>query len=87
MIYAFKALCVCFYFVSIADLCLVSTLGAFFRRKIMDLHCIDMGCVEKPRKEIFVEKEHSPKDSIMSASKPVKVFLIFNFLVRFCFLN
>ncbi|KAI3445905.1 hypothetical protein Pfo_002570 [Paulownia fortunei] len=35
----------------------------------MDLGCIDMGCVEKPRKETSLEKENSPKESVMSASK------------------
>ncbi|KAG8368464.1 hypothetical protein BUALT_Bualt15G0048100 [Buddleja alternifolia] len=35
----------------------------------MDLGCIDMGCVEKPRKETSIEKENSPKESVMSASK------------------
>ncbi|KAK6159236.1 hypothetical protein DH2020_006550 [Rehmannia glutinosa] len=35
----------------------------------MDLGCIDMGCVEKPRKETSLEKENSPNESSMSASK------------------
>ncbi|PIN15274.1 hypothetical protein CDL12_12080 [Handroanthus impetiginosus] len=35
----------------------------------MDLGCIDMGCVEKPKKEASFEKENSPKESVMSGSK------------------
>ncbi|KAK6136922.1 hypothetical protein DH2020_029328 [Rehmannia glutinosa] len=35
----------------------------------MDLGCIDMGCVEKPRKETSLEKDNSPNESSMSASK------------------
>ncbi|KAL0384299.1 UNVERIFIED_CONTAM: hypothetical protein Sradi_2824200 [Sesamum radiatum] len=35
----------------------------------MDLGCIDMGCVEKPSKETSLEKDSSPKESVMSASK------------------
>ncbi|KAL8541559.1 hypothetical protein ACS0TY_002720 [Phlomoides rotata] len=35
----------------------------------MDLGCIDMGCIEKPRKETCVEKDNSPKESVTSATK------------------
>ncbi|KAL2490836.1 hypothetical protein Adt_26464 [Abeliophyllum distichum] len=35
----------------------------------MDLGCIDMGCIEKQRKETFIDKEDSPKESEMSSSK------------------
>ncbi|KAL0422549.1 UNVERIFIED_CONTAM: hypothetical protein Slati_3277800 [Sesamum latifolium] len=35
----------------------------------MDLGCIDMGCVEKPSKQTSLEKDSSPKESVMSASK------------------
>ncbi|KAL2552360.1 hypothetical protein Fot_05979 [Forsythia ovata] len=35
----------------------------------MDLGCIDMGCIEKQRKETFIDKEGSPKESEMSSSK------------------
>ncbi|GFP88619.1 hypothetical protein PHJA_001005600 [Phtheirospermum japonicum] len=39
----------------------------------MDLGCIDMGCVEKPRKETSLEKDNnSPKESVTSASKSGK---------------
>ncbi|KAL6494655.1 hypothetical protein OROGR_031455 [Orobanche gracilis] len=34
----------------------------------MDLGCIDMGCVEKPRKETSLEKDHRPKESVMSSA-------------------
>ncbi|CAA3033233.1 Hypothetical predicted protein [Olea europaea subsp. europaea] len=38
----------------------------------MDLGCIDMGCIEKQRKETCLDKENSPKESGMSSSKPGK---------------
>ncbi|CAA0807457.1 Unknown protein [Striga hermonthica] len=39
----------------------------------MDLGCIDMGCVEKPRKEESLEKDTGPKEeALMSASKSAK---------------
>ncbi|KAL3814298.1 hypothetical protein ACJIZ3_015566 [Penstemon smallii] len=38
----------------------------------MDLGCIDMGCVEKQRKETTLEKDNSPKVSVTSASKSGK---------------
>ncbi|CAI9764427.1 unnamed protein product [Fraxinus pennsylvanica] len=38
----------------------------------MDLGCIDMGCIEKQKKETFLDKENSPKESGMSSSKPGK---------------
>ncbi|KAL6525933.1 hypothetical protein OROHE_015457 [Orobanche hederae] len=34
----------------------------------MDFGCIDMGCVEKPRKETSLEKDDSPKESVMSSA-------------------
>ncbi|KAL6517481.1 hypothetical protein OROMI_033182 [Orobanche minor] len=34
----------------------------------MDFGCIDMGCVEKPRKDASLEKDDSPKESVMSSA-------------------
>lgn len=53
----------------------------------MDLGCIDMGCIEKQRKDSSVEKENSPKEPVTSATKLGKVFFLhFLLTVLFSFL-